>query len=307
MSTKNNLELAAEDEVCACCGIAAIDDIKLKLCDGGCGLVKYCSDDCQDLHRPEHIGVCRKRKEEMHDKDLFSQPDGSYHGDCPICCLPLPIHASKSTMMPCCSKLICIGCDYANQKREAEAGLEHRCAFCREPAPKSKEEGIKNIVNRIEEHDDPVAMTHMGRTHYHKRDFGKALEYWTKAAELGHVDAHCCLGDLYYNGNGVEKDEKKAVYHLEQAAIGGHPQARHHLALDEMKNIMLERAAKHHIIAANQGHDVSLKLLKDFFVQGVVSKEDYAAALRGYQAAVGATKSAEREEAEAYFKKHARR
>jgi hypothetical protein len=27
--------LEASDEVCACCGIAAVDDIKLKLCDGG--------------------------------------------------------------------------------------------------------------------------------------------------------------------------------------------------------------------------------------------------------------------------------
>jgi len=39
--------LEASDEVCACCGIAAVDDIKLKLCDGGCDLVKYCGDECQ--------------------------------------------------------------------------------------------------------------------------------------------------------------------------------------------------------------------------------------------------------------------
>ena len=34
------------------------------------------------------------------------------------------------------------------------------------------------------------------------------------------------------------------------------------------------------------------------FVQGVASKEEYAAALRGYQAAVNETKSAERDKAE---------
>jgi hypothetical protein len=41
-----------------------------------------------------------------------------------------------------------------------------------------------------------------------------------------------------------------------------------------------------------------LGYLKDLFVKGVASKEDYAAALRGYQAAVDAMKSAEREKAE---------
>ena len=93
---------------------------------------------------------------------------------------------------------------------------------------------------------------------------------------------------------------------MEQAAIGGHPQARSFLANYDIENIRFERAAKHHIIAANQGHDASLKLLKDFFVQGVVSKEDYTAALRAHEAAVNETKSPEREEAEAYFKKQAR-
>ena len=52
------------------------------------------------------------------------------------------------------------------------------------------------------------------------------------------------------------------------------------------------------MINANLGCDASLQLIKDLFVQGGVSKEDYTAALRGYQAAVNAAKSPEREEAE---------
>jgi hypothetical protein len=64
-----------------------------------------------------------------------------------------------------------------------------------------------------------------------------------------------------------------------------------------MDNGRLERAAKHFMIAANLGCDMSLKAIKDFFVKGVVSKENYAATLRGHQAAVDATKSVEREEA----------
>ena len=34
------------------------------------------------------------------------------------------------------------------------------------------------------------------------------------AAELGDVSAHFCFGSLNYNGDGVEKDTKKAVFTL---------------------------------------------------------------------------------------------
>jgi tetratricopeptide (TPR) repeat protein len=237
----------------------------------------------------------------MHDKDLFTQPNGSYMGECPICCLPLSIDMTKSTMMGCCCKYICLGCDYAHQKREIEAELEHRCAFCREPVPKSKEEALTQVAERVKR-NDPVAMTAMGKKHYIEGDYGKTLEYYTKAAELGDVAAHCLLGDLYLSGDGVEKDEKKGVYHLEKAAISGHPGARVHLANYEMENGRYERAAKHLIINANLGgFESSLKCVKELFVQGGVSKEDYTAALRGHQTAVDATKSAEREKGEAFF------
>jgi hypothetical protein len=43
-------------------------------------------------------------------------------------------------------------------------------------------------------------------------------------------------------------------------------------------------------------------LLRKLYADGHASKDDYADALRAYQAAVNATKSAEREVAEAYYK-----
>ena len=109
------------------------------------------------------------------------------------------------------------------------------------------------------------------------------------------------MSNLYYKGDGVEKDTEKEMYHLEQAAIGGHPDARILLAAHEMENDRKERAAKHLMIAANLGYDPSLKPIKDLFVEGIVSKEEYAAALRGYQTAANETKSAEREEAEVFY------
>ena len=295
-------ELKEAAEVCACFGIAGVDNVKLKTCDGGCDLVKYCGDECQENHREQHEEACMKRKAELHGKHLFTQPDISHMGECPICCLPLPLHRSKSTLNTCCCKLICNGCDYANQKREREGELEHRCPYCQNPRPTSQEEIDKRKMNRIKK-NNPVAMVHMGKEHHVEGDYEKALEYFTKAAKLGDVTAHCLLGGLYYQGEGVEKDMKKAVYHLEQAAIGGHPDARGGLADYEMSNGRVKRAAKHFIIAANLGDDASLKSVKDLFVQGIVSKEDYGAALRAYQAAVLATKSPERECGESHIER----
>src|SRR6056300_154279 len=92
------------DEVCASCGIAAVDDIKLKKCDDGCDLVKYCSDGCRELHQLEHAGECKKRLAELRDRDLVTQPDESHLGECPICCLTMPLDTQKSTLMSCCCK-----------------------------------------------------------------------------------------------------------------------------------------------------------------------------------------------------------
>jgi TPR repeat protein len=129
----------------------------------------------------------------------------------------------------------------------------------------------------------------------------QSFEYLTKAAELGGAGAHFSLSLLYHKGYGVEKDEVKETYHLEQAAIAGHPTARHNLGIEEWNNGRFERSAKHFIIAANIGCNDSLKGLRDLYANGHASKEEYADALRAYQAAVGATKSSEREKAEAYY------
>lgn len=134
-------------------------------------------------------------------------------------------------------------------------------------------------------------------------EHGKALEHFTKAAELGHADAHYQLSVMYREGEGVEKNEKKEVYHLEQAAIGGHPDARFNLGCHEHSNGRTNRAMKHYIIAAKLGYDDALHNVKLGFTDGFVSKDDYASTLRGHQAAVDATKSEQRAAGEEFFRR----
>ncbi len=197
---------------------------------------------------------------------------------------------------PCCSKIICNGCCYADLMRHVEAGHHPTCPFCREPTP-DEEEAYKRIMKRVEM-NDPDALTFQGREHYDKGDYSGAFEFWTKSAELGDVEAHKRLGHLYLKGEGVEKDCGKTIYHLEEAAIGRHPRARYDLGCIEWNSGNIERAVKHWIIAAKQGEDYSAKALIYAFKRGFVSKEELTVTLRAHQAAVDATKSPQREAAE---------
>ena len=190
---------------CASCGTAGGGDIELKRCNA-CYIVRYCSVKCQKDHRPKHKKECKKRAAELQDEILFKQPESCCFGDCPICCLPIPNDQTKSTLMGCCSKLICDGCNYANQKREREQRLQNRCPFCRTAAPKTDEEINEQLMKRIEA-NDPLTIRNMGRGRFHEGDYKGAFDYWTRAAALGDVPAHFQLSTLYHEGRGVEKDE----------------------------------------------------------------------------------------------------
>eukprot|EP00984_Skeletonema_dohrnii_P029170 scaffold19562_cov128-Skeletonema_dohrnii-CCMP3373.AAC.2 len=295
MSTDSVEAEAAADICCASCGIGGVDDVKLKKCDA-CDLVQYCSDNCKQDHRSQHEQSCKKRAAELREELLFRQPESTHVGDCPICCLPLSINGKRCTVMSCCSKWICDGCDYANLLRQLSENLQVTCLFCRHRVPTTHKELEANALKRIAA-NDPVAMTQLGFTRENEGDYDSAFGLWTNAAELGDAIAHWALSIAYAKGQGVEADQTKKMYHLEEAAIAGHPQSRHNLGCYAMRSGKYDRGVKHWIICANLGHDEAIKVLKECYKGGVVSKEEFAAALRAHQAAVDATKSPQREEA----------
>jgi TPR repeat protein len=143
--------------------------------------------------------------------------------------------------------------------------------------------------------NDPAAMSHVGRERYIEGDYDGAFDYLAKAAELGDLNAHYHLGLMYWNSQGVEKDEEKVVHHWEKAAMGGHPEARHNLGCIEQN---AERAVKHFIIAANLGLQDSMKALWKHYSLGNITKEDLEATLRTHHAAIDEMKSEQRDAAE---------
>ena len=291
---------------CASCGVAEVDDVGLTKCTN-CDLVRYCSDECLTDHKSHHEDACKKRVAELRDELLFKLPASRHDGDCPICMIPLPLDITKSSIYGCCSKEICNGCVLANKMRENEAcayqkrvmeeSLNPSCPFCRELIPITEEQSDKQRMIRIKA-NDPVELRREGVKRCNKGDYKSGFEYITKAAELGNAEAHYKLAIMYHHGDGVEKDREKEVHHLEEAAIGGHPTARHNLGCYESYiNDNVEKAVKHWVIAAAQGYDDSIKVLMEAFKGGFVNKEALAATLRAHQAAVDATKSPQRDAA----------
>ena len=130
------------------------------------------------------------------------------------------------------------------------------------------------------------------------QDRAKALELWQRAGELGSAKAYNNIGDAYYHGRGVEKDEKKAAHYYEIAAMGGLLEARNNLGCDEACAGNWDRAIKHFMIAAGGGY--SIKGIHLLYKEGCASKEDYTNALRAYQKYLVEIRSEQRDHAAAF-------
>ena len=291
---------ASAEKCCASCGITAIDDIKLKPCPK-CDLVEYCSDECQHEHLQKHAAACKKRAAELYDEILFKQPESFHLDDCPICFLPMPLGTYKISIQTCCSQKICNGCAHANMVREDKERLkERRCPFCRHVLPETDEE-IKKFNMERAKLNDPIALAQLAGESHLRGDYESAFQYYSKAAALGEVESMFNLSQMYFRGEGVEQDRVKERALLEKIAIAGHPCGRFNLGCIEMEDGRHGRAVKHWIIAAKLGDENSIKALKLCYKDGVISKEDFAAALRAQFAAVNETKSPQREAAEVFY------
>ncbi len=155
---------------------------------------------------------------------------------------------------------------------------------------------MNHLMKRVKANDS-FAMCQLGGLLRAQGHYNNAVKYWKKSAALGNITAHHYLSLVYRLGHGVEKNTKRELHHMQEAAIGGHPESRHNLGTYENGRGMHERAAKHWVIAANLGSDHSLASLRIYYREGRVSKDDLEAALRGHQAAIDAAKSPQREEA----------
>jgi hypothetical protein len=86
--------------------------------------------------------------------------------------------------------------------------------------------------------------------------------------------------NAHSEGEGVEKDDQKATYYFELAAMKGHNDSRYNLGIEEAKAGENDEALKHWLIACRRGINDSLGDIKGLFLKGRATKEDYEKALR---------------------------
>jgi TPR repeat protein len=101
------------------------------------------------------------------------------------------------------------------------------------------------------------------------------------------------------NGTGVERNEKKAKYYYELAAIRGNVPARYNLGISEEDAGNVNRAMKHWMISAAAGDDDSLKAIQQGYLAGHATKDDFEKALRAHKEAKDEMKSGQRDAAAA--------
>jgi TPR repeat protein len=99
--------------------------------------------------------------------------------------------------------MICNGCVHAYYLREEEGqSQKQNCPFCRHPTPATQTESDILVMKRVKV-NDPAAVCFMGNRRFAEGDYEGAIEYWTKAAELGYAEAHYQISIMYNDGSGV--------------------------------------------------------------------------------------------------------
>ena len=182
---------------------------------------------------------------------------------------------------PCCGKSICKGCVYSYCRSKTKNA--EKCPFCNSDRTiKTDEDAVKEMMKRLEV-NDASAISVLAGWYYCgvqscQQNQMKAVELYTRAAELGYGTAHSCLGGIYEGGGNTNM----AKFHWEAAAIAGQELARFNLGVIVAESGNMERALKHWTISASAGDYKAMHCLVKNFKRGLVSRESIDSTLTAY-------------------------
>lgn len=129
-------------------------------------------------------------------------------------------------------------------------------------------------MKRVDGNDAGAMHVLAGYYHYgngaFQQDHAKAIELYTRAAELGSSISHQNLGDIYHDGGNM----KKAKFYYEAAAMAGQEVARYNLGMMEVQSGNIERALKHWTLAASAGHYIAMYQLRTWVLKKVMLVEN---------------------------------
>jgi TPR repeat protein len=128
-----------------------------------------------------------------------------------------------------------------------------------------------------------------GRAAYEQGDYATALKELRPLAEQGHAEAQFNLGLMYYNGQGVPKDDAKAVKWYRKAAEQGNADAQNNLGVMYVKGQGVpqdyKEAVKWYRKAAEQGYALAQNNLGWMYYNGKGVPQDYKEAAKWHHKA----------------------
>ncbi|CAB4391866.1 unnamed protein product [Rhizophagus irregularis] len=122
------------------------------------------------------------------------------------------------------------------------------------------------------EKGDSASQYYIGNYHYIKKDYDKAIEWYTKSSEGGNIKATYSLGVCYNFGLGIKKEEKKAFELFLKSAEGGYKYALNVVGYCYYNGYGIlkdeNKAFEFYLKAAKKGHGTSQYLVANWYNDG---------------------------------------
>ena len=176
------------------------------------------------------------------------------------------------------------------------------CPFCREQACEDDNIAQEQLL-KLAKAGNHAALFDIAYSYFYgikgyKRDESEAVKWCQRAVEAGSAKAAMMLAECYQDGDGVEKDDAMRLFYLKKACeIGTEPNAFWELGAYFMDTEEVEEGMLNFRKAAICGmsDDYLFEALRFGFMNGCITKEEYAFTLRENQAAANEFKSEGRE------------
>jgi len=203
---------------------------KLSAC-ARCGLVVYCSRDCQKAHwKASHKQHCVAKADRAPQSQASQDPqlitDGDYAGkECTICLEQLD--GASACTLPC-THVFHSKCVSELRK----FGIQQACPLCRTELPPGPEKTFEEVTRRYMLLNKLV---NQGKASWSseasQRDVQAAITAWQASAKDGFAPAQYNLAISYQEGRGVKQSNEMAAQLFKKAANQGFAEAQMKLGL----------------------------------------------------------------------------
>ena len=201
------------------------------------------------------------------------------------------LNDSKHVIYVCCGKIMHMFCHKnLSASKHLNDNQKYSCLLCRaKNAVAGSKEEIRRLNNWVEKRKG-WAQFMLGCRFRNgigvKKDFLRALELYTLAADQGSAKARCNLGYMYANGNGVEQDDKRGLEFNTLATDQGHADAQCNLGhmYQNGQGVKKDekRAVKLYTLAVEQGHAHAQCNLAYMYRNGIGVEKDTKRGLELY-------------------------